>query len=654
MSVTTKAAVAELKHKPGRLAAVLLAIIIGSLFAVATTVFSSTAGKAIEVTVAESIQNADVVVSPEGAGSTSSDLAETIKSDVESISATDGVEAVAPVATTYFQLAGGNPLEGIRGEAVIEDDKLNYAKLTEGKLPRTPTEIAIDPDTAKEAKVGIGDEITFKTMSGSEVSYTVSGITKPNEATKTLSGSVAWLTTDAIAASSDSWLSAYLVRASGDEAAIARDLNGKLRDGLEAKSGEAARQDVVDEVSGGTVAITVLLGAFAAIALAVAAVVIANTFAILLAQRRRQIALQRLVGATAKQMRKQILFEALVIGVVGTIVGALLGLLVGYFGARIVGADAGGFAVNPVAIVIACAATIAATVLAAYVPIRKACQTSPIEALRPADTEVGGSRLPMWRIITSGVLVVIGLAALAVGAVSHQVAIGTLGGLISVVGILFGAQLIVVPLGRLLRPLGSLFGTPGRIAARDVTRHAGRAASTVVAIIVGVGLISMIQVASQIIRATALEDAADSDLREQIEAVIDIMTNVATGLLAVAAVIAVVGIANTLALSVIERKRENGLMRALGVQKGQLRSMISVEAVILALIGAVTGIVLGLFYGAIAAYTVIGKDHSLTWDIPWGRLAIFLGIAIIGGLVASVLPAIRSGRVSPVEALATA
>lgn len=653
MSVTTKAALAELKHKPGRLASVMLAIVIGSLFAVATTVFSSTAGRAVEVAVAESMQNADIVISPAGGGDDGT-AKDTLDADTQKISQVDGVTAVAPMLSSSYQVPGGSAFSPLRVQSVITDQTLNYEKLAEGAFPTKPTEIAIDPDTAKDANVKVGGEITLKSMDDREVTFTVVGITDPNPTTANLSGPVAWATVDYLKQDSNAWFNSYIVRVDGDAAAIATKLNDTLGDGLTAMTGEKARAEMVEMVSGGTVAITVLLGAFAAIALVVAAVVIANTFAILLAQRRRQIALQRLVGATSKQMSRQILFEALLIGVVGTVIGAALGIGAGYLGANIVGAAAGGIAIDPVTVAIACLATIAATVVAAYIPIRKACQTSPIEALRPIDSEVSGSRLPKWRIIVSALMVAGGLAILALGAVGHQVAIGTLGGLVSVVGLLFGAQLLVVPMGKLLRPLGAAMGTPGKIAARDVTRHASRATNTVVAMIVGVGLISMIQVASQITRASALADAADSDLRKQIETVIDIMTNVATGLLAVTAIIAIVGIANTLALSVIERKRENGLLRALGVQKGQLRSMISVEAVILALIGGIVGIVVGLFYGVVAAYTVIGGQSALVYDIPWGRLAIFLGVAILGGLVASILPALRSGRVSPVEALATA
>lgn len=362
MSFTTKAAVAELKHKPGRLAAVLLAIIIGSLFAVATTVFSSTAGRAVEVAVAEPMQNADLVVSTDPSASSSDDLAASVASSQEAIESTDGVVAVAPMLGSVYHLPGGSPLSGIRFQSVIDDEQLAYERLAEGAFPQTPTEIALDPATAREAKVSVGNEVTFTGVDGQQVTFTVTGITDPNEATASIAGSVSWVTADFLLQDSTAWIGTYIARVDGDPDEIADRLNASLPDGFTAMTGDAARAELVKEISGGTVTITVLLGSFAAIALVVAGVVIANTFAILLAQRRRQIALQRLVGATAKQMRRQILIEATAIGLIGTFIGAVLGIAVGYVGADVVGAAAGGLTMSPVSIAIACAATVAATV----------------------------------------------------------------------------------------------------------------------------------------------------------------------------------------------------------------------------------------------------------------------------------------------------
>ncbi|MFV0533413.1 MAG: FtsX-like permease family protein [Cumulibacter sp.] len=644
MSVTSRAAFAELKHKPGRLAAVVLAIVIGSLFAVATTVFSSTAGRAIEVAVAGDLQNADIVVNgyPDGAAG--------IEEAQAKIAAADGVLGVDPIIASYVRLEGSSSITGINARGIITDPGLAYAELESGQWPAADNEVAIPQSVADDAGVKLGDTVSFEDPDGDVLSYTVTGISKESSVSA-LTGATIWLTQEAMNENL-AWVDSFVVRAADPEA-TSQSLQQAMGSDWEVLTGAEARAEMVDQISDGTIAITVLLGSFAAIALVVAAIVIGNTFVILLAQRRRQIALQRLVGATSRQMRRQILIEAAAIGVGGTAIGAILGIFVGWVGAEMFGAAAGGLALDPVTIAIACAATIAATLLGAYVPIRSACRVAPIEALRPAESQVGGAKLPIWRICVAGVLLVGGLAIMALGASATQVAIATLGGLVSVCGLLFGAQLLVVPVGKLLRPLGRIGGTPGTIAARDVTRHAARATNTVVAIIVGVGLISMIQVAAEITRATALHSARDSDRREEIEAVVDIMTNVATGLLAVTAVIAIVGIANTLALSVIERKRESGLMRALGVQRGQLRSMISIEAFLLALIGGVIGVVLGLGYGAVAAYSVLG-DRDITYSIPWGMLGGLLALAIVGGLLASVLPAIRAGKVTPVEALAAA
>ena len=88
----------------------------------------------------------------------------------------------------------------------------------------------------------------------------------------------------------------------------------------------------------------------------------------------------------------------------------------------------------------------------------------------------------------------------------------------------------------------------------------------------------------------------------------------------------------------------------LGVQRGQLRTMISMEAALLSLIGGVLGVLLGLGYGTVAAYTVLG-DREMVYSVPWAMLAALVAIGLLGGLVASVLPAIRAGRITPVEAL---
>jgi putative ABC transport system permease protein len=142
--------------------------------------------------------------------------------------------------------------------------------------------------------------------------------------------------------------------------------------------------------------------------------------------------------------------------------------------------------------------------------------------------------------------------------------------------------------------------------------------------------------------------AAERDFMEQ---VIDTILAVIVGLLAVAVLIALIGVANTLALSVLERRRESATLRALGLSKRQLRSMLAIEGTFIAGVGAVLGVVLGLLYGWAGSWIVLNLVGDVHLAMPWRDVAIVIGVAVVAGLVASVAPARSATRTSPVEAL---
>ncbi|MDN5825445.1 MAG: ABC transporter permease, partial [Micrococcaceae bacterium] len=135
--------------------------------------------------------------------------------------------------------------------------------------------------------------------------------------------------------------------------------------------------------------------------------------------------------------------------------------------------------------------------------------------------------------------------------------------------------------------------------------------------------------------------------------VIDTLLLVVSGLLAVAVFIALIGVANTLSLSVLERTRESALLRALGLTRGQLRSMLALEAVLIAGVAAALGIVLGTAYGALGAQSALGAFTDVTLSLPSAQLALVLGVSVAAALAASVLPSRRAALLSPVEGLAT-
>ncbi|GAB3164831.1 FtsX-like permease family protein [Myceligenerans halotolerans] len=136
------------------------------------------------------------------------------------------------------------------------------------------------------------------------------------------------------------------------------------------------------------------------------------------------------------------------------------------------------------------------------------------------------------------------------------------------------------------------------------------------------------------------------------ERMVDVVLGLVLGLLAVAIAIAIVGVANTLSLSVVERTRENAMLRAIGMSTRQLRGTLAVEGVLVAGVGAVAGIVLGLVFGWAGSVTALSVMGDVTFTIPWTQLIAVLAVALVAGLIASVLPARRAVRTSPVEALA--
>ncbi|MEO6510678.1 MAG: FtsX-like permease family protein, partial [Nocardioides sp.] len=133
---------------------------------------------------------------------------------------------------------------------------------------------------------------------------------------------------------------------------------------------------------------------------------------------------------------------------------------------------------------------------------------------------------------------------------------------------------------------------------------------------------------------------------------IDRIVAIIFALLGLAVVIAALGIVNTLALSVIERTREVGLLRAIGLGRGQLWLMITLESVVIALLGAILGVVLGIGFGIAMLYKL--RDQGLeVISLPWGQLGLFLVAAVVIGVLAAVLPARRAARLDVLQAIAT-
>ncbi|GAA2859634.1 ABC transporter permease [Streptosporangium fragile] len=143
---------------------------------------------------------------------------------------------------------------------------------------------------------------------------------------------------------------------------------------------------------------------------------------------------------------------------------------------------------------------------------------------------------------------------------------------------------------------------------------------------------------------------SSTEVRGQFDESLDMMLMVITGLLGLAVLISLLGIANTLSLSVHERTRESALLRALGLTRSQLRHMLSVEALVLGLIGALVGVVLGIVFGWVAAQTM---SDDVVFRLPAPQILAFVALSGLAGVLAAVLPARRAARASIVDSLAS-
>jgi putative ABC transport system permease protein len=130
---------------------------------------------------------------------------------------------------------------------------------------------------------------------------------------------------------------------------------------------------------------------------------------------------------------------------------------------------------------------------------------------------------------------------------------------------------------------------------------------------------------------------------------LDTVLNVLYALLALSIVVSLFGIVNTLVLSVFERTRELGMLRAIGMTRRQVRWMIRHESIVTALIGAALGIAVGAFLAALVTQAL--ADEGIVFAVPYGTLAVFVVVAIAAGMLAAIFPARRAARLNVLEAL---
>ncbi len=425
-----------------------------------------------------------------------------------------------------------------------------------------------------------------------------------------------------------------------------------------------------NDVTGGSHTVAALLTAvalvFIALAIYVGAIVTVNTFATIIAGRTRTIALLRLIGSSARDQRRAVAGEGFVVGIAGSVIGALVGSALTASFISI--GSANGLIpkieytwLEPI-VALPVIAVVLSTWLASWIGSRRVLEVSPMEAAGVAiERTREETTARRGRNVVSIVLFAVGIAIMLLGAVIGLISpagvlVGVVGGLLSFTGLVLGAHL-VMPVA--LRLVGRLFGrsATARLAAENATRYPERSSRTTIGLVIGVTLVTMFAVAVETFQVIIHQaQAAQPETYQGTDSVLQIVVAVFSILMGFSALIAAVGMVNTLSMSVLQRTRELGLLRALGFTARQVRAMILAESAQLTIASVVVGLLLGTFYGWVGAQSLLGSIHGspgfVVPAIPLVLLAVVAGAAVVLIVVASIAPARRATRIVPVAALA--
>jgi putative ABC transport system permease protein len=393
--------------------------------------------------------------------------------------------------------ANGPPAAGVNWQP---DPALAVANITDGRAPERDSEIVVDDVSFPKLDTDIGQTVTMVTPKG-RIKVDLVGVFKYGE-TGGLAGATITAFTPQRAqelfTAPGQWQFIEVAAAEGvDDQQVADNIAAQLGDGWTAKTRDQQVEESASALREGLGFITYVLVGFAGISLFVAAFLIYNTFAMLVAQRGREMALLRAVGASRRQVLSSVLLEALVLSLVAAVIGIGLGYVLAILLTALLGqiglSLTSGVVLTGQAVLWALVLAVVVTVLSALLPAVRAARTPPIAALREAATPV--EKPGLVRSISGAVVLVVAAAGLATGfGDDPQVSIVAL----SALGLLVAAVLLSPVLAMGAAKAAGVFmragGVSGRLAGRNAERGPRRVAATASALLIGLALVTTVAV----------------------------------------------------------------------------------------------------------------------------------------------------------------
>ncbi|MFF0594461.1 ABC transporter permease [Streptomyces antibioticus] len=827
-------------HK-ARLLMTVLAVMLGVAFVSGTLVFTNTLSNALQNSSAKGFGQVDVAVTAkpqEDVGDRIVKTPELTEALRERSAKVPGAASAVGVVTGFTAIADqdgklvGGGFQSQGGNYWGTDDP-RYP-MEKGAAPHGADEVAIDTETARRAGYEVGDTVRIS-VDGPVLTPRITGVFRTDDGNVAAGGSLALFdtpTAQKLFGKTGTYDEIDVKAAAGtSQAALKSALDAALPKGeVETTTAQRLADDQAEMISASMSGLKQGLLVFAGIALFVGTFIIANTFTMLVAQRTRELALLRAVGASRRQVTRSVLIEALVVGAVaggtglvaGIGIGAGLRSLMNTLGATV---PDGPLVVSPGTVATSLVVGVVVTVLAAWLPGRRAAKIPPVAAMNSVHAKATTKSLVLRNTLgalfsAAGVAVV--LAATTMDGSDGQAPMG-LGAVLLIIGVFILTPLLSRPLIAAAAPVLRIFGISGKLARQNSVRNPRRTAATASALMIGLTLItgmtvmagslqkSIDKMASAAIRAdyivsmangntlspdveeklkatdgvtatsplrnspariggtteyltgvtpaigeltdlkvedgtfavggtkvvvdedtakdhgwkagsaftAAYEDgrkqkltvagvyqgnelirgimldasvlaphqedptdmqvmvktsggASDAtkdrlekalgsnpaikvqskqDLSDEIAQMFTLMLNMLYGLLAMAVIVAVLGVINTLAMSVFERSQEIGMLRAIGLDRRAVKRMVRLESLVISLFGGVLGIGLGVFFGWAAGELLGTRMATYELVLPWDRMAVFLLLAAGVGVLAALWPARRAARLNMLAAI---
>jgi putative ABC transport system permease protein len=518
-----KVALKGVLARKGRVLTTAIAVMLGVAFVIGTLVLSDTITRVFNDLFADVNEGTDAVVRAES--QFSDDFGTEIRGRIDAgvlplALGTDGVADAEGQVQGFAQFVDedgepiGNPGQGAPtlGFSWPEIEDLNPFRIAEGERPRGASQVAMDRGTADKADFEVGDTVEVLTQNGHE-EFELTAIVTFGTADSPAGASVALFDIaaaqrliaepgkfDAVVVVAEDGVSEEEVRANL-EAAVAGEEGLVGQDSIEVLTGNEITEETQDAISDQLGFFTTFLLVFAIVALVVGAFVIYNTFGILVAQRGRELALLRAIGASRRQVVRSVLIEAVFVGAVGSLTGLGLGVVLAAvlrYLLNLAGLDipTASLVVTGGTILISLALGMFVTVVAAVLPAFRASRVPPVAAMRAVSVDTAGrSRV---RMLAGALITVVGGLLLAQGLFgggdNALVAVGVGAGLVFV-GVTVLGPVVAPPFLRVIgAPVARVRGMTGRLARENTLRNPKRTSSAAAALMIGVGLVGLITI----------------------------------------------------------------------------------------------------------------------------------------------------------------